>query len=386
LPFNRSLTAIGTLLLSVAAPAQTRPGHSQLPDWSLSTAPLLSLGGDGTPATEFLRIRQVFRLPAGLIAVVNGGGSGIRIFDLQGLPISTFGRTGSGPGEFRSMGWSGRSGDTAFVYDPGLRRISIILLGRESRLLKSLGIVARGTRGQFFVAGRLEDGRWLVLTAGTFSWEGPPGVHRIPGSAGVMNAEATGDVTWLAELPSLAVVVHNPTGDIRKAQVGPIAFSPAFHAVVSGAYVWFGESGSDSLVRYDSRDGKRGTLQLPFSRAAPSGALVAATRNRELAVARDARSRAWTDAKLSSAYLPSTLPFFESVVPGPRGELWIQGYSGIRTAESRYLVVGSDLRPRAWVHVPRGFRVQEVGLEYVVGVHEDEDGVESVRLYGLSRR
>ena len=55
-------------------------------------------------------------------------------------------------------------------------------------------------------------------------------------------------------------------------------------------------------------------------------------------------------------------------------------------AASRYLVVDAQRIARAWVTVPAGFRVSEAGVDYVVGVHEDDDGVETVQLYRLVRK
>lgn len=88
---------------------------------------------------------------------------------------------------------------------------------------------------------------------------------------------------------------------------------------------------------------------------------------------------------MSPAYLPEYLPYYEALVPGPDGEVWIQEYAGLASAPTRYLVPGSDLQVRAWVPVPAGFRITEAGRDMVVGVHHDEDGVETVRTYRLRR-
>ena len=61
---------------------------------------------------------------------------------------------------------------------------------------------------------------------------------------------------------------------------------------------------------------------------------------------------------------------------GPGGELWVQEAAADATDAVRYLVLGANGAPRAWVN----------GLEHVVAVHKDDDGVESVRVYRLTRR
>jgi hypothetical protein len=90
-------------------------------------------------------------------------------------------------------------------------------------------------------------------------------------------------------------------------------------------------------------------------------------------------------AKYSPDRTPRDLPYYADLIPGPRGEMWVQEYSASPTEPTRYIVVGPTGSARAWVHVPRGFRVRDVGLDYVVGVHVDDDGVETVQVYRLVR-
>jgi hypothetical protein len=316
---------------------------------------------------------------------VSGSTNEILLFSFDGRLVRTYGRTGAGPAEFRNVGWVGRSDDTLFVFDFASRRISTIANDSNPHLVRSTLLTAQGGRGLVFVGGRLLNGSWLVLTAATPGWDGPPGVHRLPASAGLVSAAGDGQVTWLAQRPGLAVVVYNPTGNIRQAVVGPIAFSPDFEAAARGHFVWFAESGADSLERFDTRTAERRVIRLPFPPARPAPALVEAARAREENTARDARSREWTKAKYSAKYLPKQLPRFEALLPGPSGELWVQQYSGIRSNSARYLVLDAELRPVAWVRVASGFRAQDVGVDYVLGVHEDDDGVETIQMFRLTR-
>jgi hypothetical protein len=380
-----SLRRLAAGACSIALCALSVGAQRATPEWPVAPASILSLGGDGGAATEFLRITATFRLSTGLIAVVNSGTNEIRLFDEKGIFVRAFGRAGGGPGEFRSISWAGRSGDTAFVYDASLRRITIVLLGREPHLLETRLMTATGGR-YFGVSDRLADGRWLVTTGVSPGFDGPPGVHRLPGWAGTMAPDATGQVTWLGEFQSGAVFVLNESGDIKQAMVGLTAFSPWFHASPAEPYVWLGESGSDSLVRVDVRDGKRSTLRLPFTRRSPSDALIVASRTRALVDARGDRSRAFVEAQFSPKYLPRDLPYYASLSAGPGGELWVQEFNAMPSTPAHYLVIGADASVRASVRVPAGFRVKEIGLDYVLGVQEDADGVESAQLLRLSRR
>jgi len=108
-------------------------------------------------------------------------------------------------------------------------------------------------------------------------------------------------------------------------------------------------------------------------------------RTRELAEARDQAARDRVEARYSAPNLPTRLPAFEALVPGAGGELWVQSPAANRAAPARYVVLSVSGIPIARVSVAAGVRVTDVGRDYIVGVHEDEDGVESVRVYTLTR-
>lgn len=360
--------------------------RAALSEWTVDKTPLLMLEEDGSREKQFLRIAGAVRLSSNLIAVVNGASNDIRLFDDRGTFVRSFGRSGSGPGEFQRIGWVGRLHDTLFVADPSLQRVTAVALERTPRLVRSAQLTARGGRGYFGVEGRVRDGRWLVITSISPGFDGPPNVHRLPMSAGIIAAAGDGDVSWLAERPGLAVFVHNPTGNIKQASVGLAAFTPYLHAVASGRFVWCAESGSDMLERFDVENGERRSIRLPLPKVRPSRAIVAAARAREEALARGDRARSWTAAKFSPKNMLEYLPRFETLIPGPSAELWVQRYSGIHSDSAQYLVVDSALAPVAWVRVAAGFRVHEVGMDYVLGVHKDDDGLETVRMYRLKRK
>jgi hypothetical protein len=131
---------------------------------------------------------------------------------------------------------------------------------------------------------------------------------------------------------------------------------------------------------------KPAVVHLPIPRRRLTDQMIAKARDARLATAREARDTAATRAMYSSANVPKHLPFFESLKPGPGGELWVQEAAVGTTDAVRYLVLAANGSPRAWVNAPAGVRLLDVGLEHVVGVYKDADGVESVRVYRLARR
>jgi hypothetical protein len=328
----------------------------------------------------------VGRLSNGGIAIANRGTNDVRIFDAGGRHVTTFGRTGSGPGEFRRLEWIGRSGDTAWFYDSGLQRVTSVVLSGKPQLLGTTPISATGNRERFSVTGRLPDGRFVVTTNVSPTFDGPPGAHRLPGSTGIIARSGDGNVTWLGDFKSATIFVYSPTGDLKNTGAGPIAFSPWLRSATSGGQVWIGDSAGDSLVVVRARDLARVTVRLPLTTRAPGRELIDAVKAQELEGITDPSSRAFTEAKHSAKYLPDRLPFFEGLTPGPKGELWVQAYTGNRTSPTYYIVLDANGRPTGRVNVPSGSRIREAGSDYVILAHEDVDGVETIRVHRLLRR
>jgi hypothetical protein len=376
------------MIRSVIALACAIPAAAQAQaTWTLSPQPIVSIGNDGTPATEFSRILGVMRLSDGRIAVVNSATSDVRIFGARGEHLKTFGRAGAGPGEFQGMQFAGRSGDTAFFYDYSLKRITVAALTAEPHVVKTIAFTSASRRGFASVDGRLSDGRWTVGTWISPGWDGPPGTYRMNTSVGVVPADAGGSVEWIAESPSSGVFVHNPTGNIKEAMVGIVGFSPNFMHTVSGASVVYGDPATDTIT-IQAGDQRR-VARLPIPKRPITRAMAEAARDRELAQLSPSageKGRAWVVARYDAKNLFKDLPLFSDLGSGPDGEIWVEEYTATKQEPCRYLVLDASGTARAWVSVPAGFRIAEAGRDYVAGIQVDADDVETVRVYALHRR
>jgi hypothetical protein len=379
-------------LVVAAAMAACHPSARQeradtaVPDWRLGPAPLLTIGGNGSTETEFSRVAGAWRLSNGAIGVANAGSGETRIFDARGTFAHALGRTGGGPGEFRDMGWTRCYGDTVAIYDRVLRRITTILEDGAPRLLATLPLTIRDDRAinGVTVEGRLPDGRWLVRA------ELRPdlklrGVQRIPSRSGLAASSGTGSIEWLTEAPDMAVIVSNPAGSQKMVDVVAGAFPPSFIQAVSGSAVWFGDTATDTIVRIDVATGARKTIKLLDPAAPVTRAMVDAARARDLAAARSPKERELVEVEYAAANVPPRLPAFEALVPGTAGELWVQIPAASRSAPARYLVLSASGSAIARVAVPAGFRAMDIGRDYVVGLHQDADGVEAVQTFALTR-
>src|SRR3954464_7919991 len=77
-------------------------------------------------AEDFPDVGPVTVGPRGQIVVPISNDQQLRIYDATGKKTATFGRKGSGPGEFRRATWFGWTGDTLWVYDTDLRRVTYV--------------------------------------------------------------------------------------------------------------------------------------------------------------------------------------------------------------------------------------------------------------------
>ena len=116
--FRGGLVSLG---LCTSMPAQGTIGEIKL-DLALRVpATVANLGSVGT----FLHSRD------GGLAIVDFDANGIRFFSPSGAETGVFGRRGEGPGEFRTLNSIGWVGDTLWVSDYGLRRITFISPSRK---------------------------------------------------------------------------------------------------------------------------------------------------------------------------------------------------------------------------------------------------------------
>jgi len=192
-------------------------------------------------------------------------------------------------------------------------------------------------------------------------------------------------VQWLGEAPDIALFIYNPSGSGKMVMVEPAAFSPYFMATVSGSSIWFGDTAADTLLRADVATGARETIRLPDKPVPLPGNLVELTRTEALGAAKDSLNTALTTEKFRGPNLPEHLPVYEDMVAGTDGEVWLRMIGADRDAPVQYLVLSPRGTPVARVTVPKAFMVMDVGRDYVLGVHRDDDGVERVKAYTLTR-
>jgi hypothetical protein len=354
------------------------------PSWRMSPSPILSLGGADDSRHEFLRIGSVQVLSDGSVLVANGDPSELRLIDASGALKRQFGRVGEGPGEFRRLSWAAVSGDSVLAFDFAQRRLVVFAL--DGRVLPAPPRTAAESRLGLKIDGRLPCGSWLaepVQAMGRPGQQGPlrDSISVLLLSSGLDRVEHT-----LGPFPGLTTVtLSSGEGRTRRMAVGLTPFYATTLTGVSDSLVYTLDTATPNLTLWDCAGRRRRSVVLPMPDRPLSSAVVTRLKERESRDSRGEAERALVDMRYARGNLPSRLPRVRSIVPGVRGELWVEQYEPDPRAQATWWILDRRGLVVATLATPEGFRIRSVLHDRVGGVHTDTDGLESIRVYGIVR-
>ena len=352
---------------------------SRLP-WQFGEQPSLSIGSvDSGDADDLYRVQDATLLADGRIAVANAGSGEIKVFNADGSHEGTWGRQGEGPGEF-SRGPSVVArwpGDSIAASDPGGHRVSLFDMngshGREIALDPTLlGVIGLLPDGKMFAQGSL-----LVNRRST----GSPDLIRSDLEWAVLDVDGTRDVS-LGEFPAFEDwAVTMPDGSIGeqthpfgRTTVGTL-WGNLLATGVQDSYEIKAFEPDGSLVRIVRRDGDpRKTTQAELDEyfARQVVGRPAEVRTRMLNMVRDMP-------------LVDSYPAFEEIVGDLAGYLWVREYRMFGEGDPVWTVFDPEGRIQGLVETPPGLDIFEIGEDYLLGLVEDELGVEYVQVWALDR-
>ena len=360
-------------------PSRDSPGISE---WTLSAAPLLSIGtSGGDPDHELFRVADAFRMPDGRIAVANGGTAEIRVYDQSGNHLWNSGRDGEGPGEFRMLvRLLAYRVDSLAAADLRLRRVSIF--DGEGRFYRSLSI-GTPTAASPQLEAVLPDGSFLVKH---HKFAGGPGITR--DTALFVRVSPDG-----ALFDTMAVV-----GDMRRFSVadgegvltGGQPFSPVASARAIGDRILYGD-GEEFEVRIRSlahpggEFGEETVVRLQRASRELTDEEVGEYKSRHLSRRRAPERQRIHQRMMDVTPFPDRMPAYESFQPDADGNLWVASFLWPEAGPRMWVVLDPEGVSLGTVITPAGLRVTDIGSDYLLGVSRDSLGIERVEVYALRK-
>lgn len=353
--------------------------------WSVGPKALVRIGGaSGTGPTELAQVLGVARLGDGRVVIADGGSTELRVFGADGSFIRAIGRKGLGPGEFDGILFMLRSQDTLVVHD---RQSRLQIYTADGTLLRTWPRPVFPGRGINSWHGILSDGTGVVQGVDPVT-DTVSERSTATASLGLVPAGGT-TVTAFATIPVFERVRRGGTS------VG-LFLGAVSRAAVMGERVCTGYT-----IRWEVRCfDRRGRLQSRTTRDVSPGAVTEADREefrRGYLAANRSQPLERVQASIRMLQFADERSAFGRFVPSPTGELWIgefvvlesfvPGRRGtvIPPKPTTWSVLGADGRWVANVVLPARFSLLDAGRDYVAGIELDEDDVETVVVYPLTR-
>lgn len=333
---------------------------------------------------------------AGVIVVTQPQDNALRFFSATGVGLGSFGREGGGPGEFRSLGSPGWIGDTMWVPDPALRRITLVSPGRQ--LIGTIPVPGSATyqdagEGSPKVSFSFEGspagvyaGGDLLFLAVTWSPKGGGWPHTPVGPMAVpyVLVEANGKVERI-------IGWHLPNADCTMV-IGPVQSGVPFCTEVIEAASADGHLlAIASLARANAKEGAVRITVLSdmgdtvFSRLYPfvpqpiPSAVIDSARNRRARYGMSADSR----AAAGRMNIPRFYPPFGGVLVGRDGTVWIEMRS--THTDHLWLALEKDGSVLGLLHLPEAVELKVAQRNRIWGFIENESGEQGIVRYAVTR-
>ena len=351
---------------------------SRLP-WQFGAQPSLSIGSvDSGEAYELFRVTDATLLADGRIVIANAGSGELKVFNADGSHSGTWGRQGEGPGEFSSGPgavalWPGDS-----IAAPGGYRVSLFDMdgshGRDVSLdVTRLGVIDLLPDGKIFTSGS------LILNP---EIRGSPGLVRYYVEWAVLDANGALHAS-LGGFPMFEEWAIEVEADGRVWET-PHPFGRGTKGAVWGELVAVGVQDSYEIKAF-ATDGS--LLRIVRRKGDPRRSAQADQDEyfARLVADRPPEERAEALRSLRDMPLVDSYPAFEEILADRAGYLWVREYRMFGEGDAVWTVFDAEGRIQGLVETPPGLDVFEIGEEYVLGVVEDDLGVEYVQLWALDR-
>jgi len=361
---------------------------------------------NGPEEYQFVDIADAARRSDGSVVVVDQGARAVRLFDPHGRFQRTLGAAGAGPGEFTDpVSVLVTVGDTVVVWDRALLRVTrfnprgdlaAVRTLDWGKLANRLGVEMASKGGEAGAKGPdgpsalfpgpmepLGDGGFLVrlveksgATPRSGRYRPRSGTLRVSGDLSVLD-------TLMLFGDAEQVVVDAPWGRFPVAPPGArttlLTHSGTSLRICIGTQEeleisCFGADRGRTALRWDAEP-------LPFT-----GDDLSAWREETMRLLAPKLSPDQILEILDQVPVPQSRPPFSRILLDPDGDLWAElgptrGGSG---EANDFMVFGPDGILLGLVALPP-IRVLDIGRDHVLGIHEDELGIQYIHVHDLQK-
>lgn len=293
--------------------------------------------------------------------------------------VERWGGTGDGPGEFRGLFRVYDAGDGRIgVFDP-IRRRYVEFDGRrtivEERAIPEVGQRGGGLHLERSGAGELYLAAVTALP--TTSTEGPQ--------------RGVGPVARLSEsIDTLTSIRGKATFATQEIMAG-VLFGPTTVVAGGRSGLWVGDTEERQVKLWQNSGQPQRIVRWTSdeSRELSGERVNRFWENFEEALSADERGML---SEMRDVWvLADSVPAFGSLLAGPAGTLWVGSFLppeidmiGAPRPAQDWLVVDPEAGRAGTATTPEGLQVLQIGEDFIMGVHSDDLGVETVRRYGLA--
>ena len=349
--------------------------------WRLGDTPTVDIGGRSSEGPY--RVVEATRLGDGRIVVASAGANALELYAPDGRHLRTVGRTGGGPGEFRTLFWVGRlPGDSIAAWDAAIGRLSVFTPAGDF----VRAVTPRTPLGLFpQAAGVFGDGRILIAIRSADAGLGS-GVRVQRDDVSYVALDGRGEVQPIGRFPGTEMLLSGGAGG--GLVMRPLPFGRQTVAAASGGQVYVGTGDRFELRGYEPSQRLRTIVRAEHAPVPVTGAAIRDYRRTlvTLGAEGDARFRQQQARMLEQAPYPKQMPPFTDLEVDADGNLWTRDSGAPAARVARWTVFSPDGRLRGSVEIPASVTVREIGRDWLLGTVLDDDQVEHVRVYALVRQ
>jgi len=301
----------------------------------------------------------------------------VRVFEPDGRYVTTFGGPGEGPGELKWVGAAWPRGDTVEVFDWRLARITKFHPDGTSDVVPLRAVPA----AQLAVPGA-DGGGWFVYGVERVGRDGRDRmvVHRVQPDGRDGGEVATVLGMWRYSFPG---------------GTGPEPLSPRAFLATHDGRLYLAESLTPAVRVVDPSRETEDTITWE-AQSTPSATVALATVVDSAVARAPADRRESLRARLQSSPDPHLSVLWGLIVDAD-GFIWIRRYDPLVNAAALgglggpgpggvWTVLSPSGADVGSIRMPGQFEPSQITTSQIVGIRRDDLGVESVRVYSLTRR